>query len=266
VKRVSNEIWLISASGSCLESSSLSEVCRTLQKSEVRARGICGYSDSYLAPLRCHSGPGLLLTEWRHRAARCPATIPLGANLAERVPCQSWPPLLYAAINQLPSSTPLHPSIMSTVPDPTATEAPDAGLNCGSGGGVDTFQGLRIGAIFIILFGSLLGASFPIFAKRSSFLRVPHAVYEYVPGPKCQSPSDVRLYSFAKYFGSGVIVRPASRYPTHFSGLTVVLDILDRHCFHTPASPRTRCVGISMSCSGLGEICTSRITINKIDI
>ncbi|PPQ91495.1 hypothetical protein CVT25_013752 [Psilocybe cyanescens] len=65
-------------------------------------------------------------------------------------------------------------------------------LNCGSGGGSDTFINLRIAAIFIILVGSSLGALFPVLAKRSSWLHVPKSVFD-----------------FAKYFGSGVIIATA---------------------------------------------------------
>lgn len=64
-------------------------------------------------------------------------------------------------------------------------------LNCGPGGGADTFFNLRVAAIFILLVGSMSGAIFPVLARRSSWLKVPTA-----------------LFDFAKYFGSGVIVRP----------------------------------------------------------
>ncbi|KAG6890084.1 hypothetical protein C0995_012033 [Termitomyces sp. Mi166 len=53
----------------------------------------------------------------------------------------------------------------------------------------ENLLGLRIGAIFIILVGSSSGALFPVLARRSSWLHVPKA-----------------LFDFAKYFGSGVIV------------------------------------------------------------
>ncbi|KAI5994081.1 Zinc/iron permease [Pisolithus orientalis] len=65
-------------------------------------------------------------------------------------------------------------------------------INCGSGGGADTYTGLRIASIFIILVGSGFGALFPVLARRSSWLHVPTPVYE-----------------FAKYFGSGVIIATA---------------------------------------------------------
>ncbi|TFK74958.1 ZIP zinc/iron transport family [Pluteus cervinus] len=56
----------------------------------------------------------------------------------------------------------------------------------------DDFLHLRIASIFIILIGSLAGASFPVLAKRSSWLHVPKSVFD-----------------FAKYFGSGVIIATA---------------------------------------------------------
>ncbi len=52
--------------------------------------------------------------------------------------------------------------------------------NCGSGGGADTFFGLRVASIFIILVGSTFGALFPVLAKNSSWLHVPKSVFEYV--------------------------------------------------------------------------------------
>ena len=61
--------------------------------------------------------------------------------------------------------------------------------NCGSGGGSTDYTGLRIASIFIIWVGGTAGTLFPILAKRTS-LKVPQSVFE-----------------FAKYFGSGVIVR-----------------------------------------------------------
>lgn len=62
-------------------------------------------------------------------------------------------------------------------------------VNCGSGGGADTYFGLRVASIFIILVGSMSGALFPVLARRTRWLQVPKAVFD-----------------FAKYFGSGVII------------------------------------------------------------
>ena len=56
----------------------------------------------------------------------------------------------------------------------------DSDLNCGSGGGSQTKTSLRILSIFIILIGSLSGALFPVFARRSSWLHVPKGVFESV--------------------------------------------------------------------------------------
>lgn len=60
----------------------------------------------------------------------------------------------------------------------SATMSDSDSLNCGPGGGADTYFGLRVGSIFIILFGSTFGALFPVLAKNSSWIRVPKAVYE----------------------------------------------------------------------------------------
>ncbi|KIY69507.1 ZIP-like iron-zinc transporter [Cylindrobasidium torrendii FP15055 ss-10] len=68
-------------------------------------------------------------------------------------------------------------------------EAEGEELNCGSGGGADTYFGLRVASIFIILVGSTAGALFPVLARRTRWLHVPKPVFD-----------------FAKYFGSGVII------------------------------------------------------------
>jgi len=66
-------------------------------------------------------------------------------------------------------------------------------LNCGNGGGADTFFGLRVASVFIIMATSMFGALFPVVARRTGLRRViPHNVFE-----------------FAKYFGSGVIIATA---------------------------------------------------------
>jgi len=84
-------------------------------------------------------------------------------------------------------------------------------MNCGTGGGADDFLGLRIASVFIILIGSLLGAFFPLVARRSSMIKIPKVLFEYVA--LCMKGLDVHVFfnlSFAKYFGSGVIVRSFS--------------------------------------------------------
>ena len=62
-------------------------------------------------------------------------------------------------------------------------------VNCGEGGGDTGSTGLRIASVFIILTGSMFGALFPVLSRRVKYLTVPK-----------------RVFDFAKYFGSGVIV------------------------------------------------------------
>ncbi|KIM60684.1 hypothetical protein SCLCIDRAFT_16254 [Scleroderma citrinum Foug A] len=64
--------------------------------------------------------------------------------------------------------------------------------DCEQGGDTNSYIGLRVASIFIILVGSGMGALFPVLAKKSSWLRVPDCVFD-----------------FAKYFGSGVIIATA---------------------------------------------------------
>ncbi len=52
--------------------------------------------------------------------------------------------------------------------------------NCGSGGGADTWFGLRVASVFIILVGSIGGALFPVLIKNSTWLHVPKSVFEFV--------------------------------------------------------------------------------------
>ncbi|KAK0217742.1 Zinc/iron permease [Armillaria fumosa] len=88
------------------------------------------------------------------------------------------------------------------------TRDDDDAPNCGSGGGADTYFGLRVASIFIILVGSTFGALFPVLAKNSSWLHVPKSVFD-----------------FAKYFGSGVIIATAF---IHL--LSPALDALSSDC------------------------------------
>jgi hypothetical protein len=52
--------------------------------------------------------------------------------------------------------------------------------NCGAGGGADTWLGLRIASVFIILVGSISGALFPVLIQNSTWLHVPKSVFEFV--------------------------------------------------------------------------------------
>jgi zinc transporter 1/2/3 len=94
----------------------------------------------------------------------------------------------------------------------------DEELNCGQGGGDDSLLGLRIASIFIILCGSMLGALFPVAAKRSSWLHVSKSIFECVILSWRQAMVTERCFlwipSFAKYFGSGVIVSIFSIVPS----------------------------------------------------
>ncbi|KAF8909309.1 ZIP-like iron-zinc transporter [Gymnopilus junonius] len=81
-------------------------------------------------------------------------------------------------------------------------------LNCGDGGGSQSYLNLRVASIFVILVGSSTGALFPVLAKRSSWFHVPKAVFD-----------------FAKYFGSGVIIATAF---IHL--LSPALDALSNPC------------------------------------
>lgn len=78
---------------------------------------------------------------------------------------------------------------------PTASADPsDSGdaVSCDPGGGADTYFGLRVASVFIILVASSSGALFPVIARRTKWMRIPKSVFE-----------------FAKYFGSGVIIATA---------------------------------------------------------
>jgi len=76
---------------------------------------------------------------------------------------------------------------------------------CGSVSNEVTFIGLRVASIFIIAVCSTLSTLFPILSKRVKWLQVPAFLYEYVS--VLQLFRTLEFCSFAKYFGSGVIVR-----------------------------------------------------------
>jgi hypothetical protein len=78
---------------------------------------------------------------------------------------------------EVPTSIMSSPSTALPSATPSATTS---SMNCGNGGGADTYQKLRIASVFIILIGSLMGASFPVLSKRHHQLYVPKAVFECV--------------------------------------------------------------------------------------
>lgn len=65
-------------------------------------------------------------------------------------------------------------SAMSSIDQPIGAEE----VNCGSGGGADTYLGLRVASIFVIMAGSSFGALFPVLARRTRFLNVPTGLFE----------------------------------------------------------------------------------------
>jgi hypothetical protein len=64
-----------------------------------------------------------------------------------------------------------HPSILHVV---------EEAASCGNAENEDTYFGLRIASLFIILVTSTLGAVFPVLASRLRFLSVHKSVFEYV--------------------------------------------------------------------------------------
>ena len=57
----------------------------------------------------------------------------------------------------------------------------DTSNPCVSANNAFGLLGLRVGALFIIMFTSLLGALFPVLSKRYNTIRVPKIAFEYVP-------------------------------------------------------------------------------------
>lgn len=115
-------------------------------------------------------------------------------------------------------------------------------IDCNSDSQGDAFLGLRIASIFVIYIGSSCGALFPVLARRSKFINVPKSLFEYVSYKLLDAlslnndpPSSIR---FAKFFGSGVIVRDAFFFVSKCSNRCFPLQ--DRDCVHS--SPLS-CVG-----------------------
>ncbi|KAJ7848313.1 ZIP-like iron-zinc transporter [Mycena leptocephala] len=81
-------------------------------------------------------------------------------------------------------------------------------LECGNLDNGETYLGLRVASVFVILVCATTGTLFPVLAKRSTSLHVPKSLFE-----------------FAKYFGSGVIIATAF---IHL--LSPALDELSSNC------------------------------------
>jgi hypothetical protein len=76
---------------------------------------------------------------------------------------------------------------------------------CGLASRTDPLAALRIAALFIILFSSSVAALLPVLLVRHAKRRIPALAFEFVIFRSSYSRSQV-AFSFAKYFGSGVIV------------------------------------------------------------
>ena len=130
----------------------------------------------------------------------------------------------------------------------------DETMNCGTGGGADDFLGLRIASIFIILIGSLAGTLFPIVARHSTMVKIPKVLFEYVA--LCMKGINVHVFfnpSFAKYFGSGVIVRSSSG-----SNQNIKCNIrLDCYRLHTSTLTRYGCTQFPLPASFMASLCMS---------
>lgn len=79
-----------------------------------------------------------------------------------------------------------------------ATATPDGPPTCDTTNGYDGRLGVRISAIFVILVGSFVGATFPVYANRHKNVGVP-----------------TWAFFIAKYFGSGVIIATAFIHVSH---------------------------------------------------
>jgi zinc transporter 1/2/3 len=54
----------------------------------------------------------------------------------------------------------------------------DSDSECGNINNPDTFTGLRVASVFVILVCATGGTLFPILAKRSTWLHLPKSVFE----------------------------------------------------------------------------------------
>ncbi|KAI9656389.1 MAG: hypothetical protein M1831_004641 [Alyxoria varia] len=95
---------------------------------------------------------------------------------------------------------------------------------CETGNDYDGNLGVRISAIFVILFGSLLAAWFPVYARRHKGTHIPEVAY-----------------FIAKYFGSGVIIATAF---IHL--LAPAIEALGNECLTGPITDYPWAVGIPL--------------------
>ncbi|KAH8801605.1 Zinc/iron permease [Xylogone sp. PMI_703] len=97
-------------------------------------------------------------------------------------------------------------------------------IDCSSGNDYDGRIGIRVSSIFVIGFGSLLGALLPIMAARTKRLRVPPLAF-----------------FITKYFGSGVIIATAF---IHL--LAPAVDALTSPCLSGPITEYDWAEGIAL--------------------
>ena len=101
------------------------------------------------------------------------------SHLVRLPPSPSLRPALKPPLLDAHEILPIMSSANSTDPTAAPSAAADDAPNCASGGGANTFFGLRVAAIFIVMTGSMFGAMFPIIARRTRIRAVvPKAVFE----------------------------------------------------------------------------------------
>jgi hypothetical protein len=103
-------------------------------------------------------------------------------------------------------------------------------LNCGGGGGADTYFHLRIGSVFVVLVTSTGGALFPLLAKRSTKINIPGYFFESVHPPFLDYPSPQSIH-----VGSRSILDLVSLYVWSLPRQNICPDCsLDSYRIHPP--------------------------------
>lgn len=119
---------------------------------------------------------------------------------------------------------------------------------CGGVQNEDAFLNLRVASVFVVLVTSTFGACFPLWAKDRRI--IPSGVFQYVyprypfsDRSLTHQPPVAFITRFAKYFGSGVIVRGRSRVSFHEASQLCAPDC-DR--IHPPPLSRLRSARLAM--------------------
>jgi hypothetical protein len=116
--------------------------------------------------------------------------------------------------------------------------------NCGSGGGANSFEGLRIASLFIIWTGSSFAATFPIVARRSRAIHFPLRVFESV--------SFLCQFLFLT--------------STPQNGQIFWLWGNHRHCVHPPPRPRHQRAYLTLSWSRMADLCSHSLRSKRRQI